>query len=237
MPTLAEALKPYLAPGRPIVVHGNIPEGFDDSPLDLVKGILEARKNEINMFPAFSGQIAEGAVVELATAPILTGSIPVAALEVLSANARTLHPTHSWIVTGRSAAMHIPGNVYAMSPSGMGCPLGEVTNFSGLEIIVGGDFSSSVVIEAAEEAARVHYALGPTPISFKIIDANGKEKSDQATLRSHSQLNRNRDRVKQIFTEADALIEEDWGTVIHTRMALDKLTAKFREEPTWLIEN
>lgn len=130
----------------------------------------------------------------------------------------------------------IPGNIYAMTPSGMGSPVPEITNYSSLEFLIGCDFMQSVVIEAAEENARVPYALNELLVSIKVITAEGKAKEDSFKLRSQEPILRNRDKVQELWLREDALIELEWGCLVQTRVAHDRLVSQLREDPEWLIK-
>ncbi len=233
MGRLLETIEPLLNRDSPVVIHGAIPAGFDGTAVDLVNFVLAQRAKKVNYFPTFSGQ---SEIFDVSTASILNGEISEAAFQVLGAKARTLHPTHSWMVTGRSAAIMIPGNIYAMTPSGMGSPVPEITNYSSLEFLFGSDFMQSVVIEAAEENARVPYALNESQVQVKVITAEGKTKEESLKLRSQEPILRNREKVHELWLKEDALIELDWGCLVHTRVAHDRLVSQLREDPEWLIK-
>lgn len=233
MTRLSEVIEPLLKRDSPVVVHGAIPAGFDETVADLVKFVLAKRAKAVNYFPTFSEQ---SETFDVSTAAILNGEISEAAFQVLGAEARTLHPTHSWMVTGRSAAIMIPGNIYAMTPSGMGSPVPEITNYSSLEFLIGCDFMQSIVIEAAEENARVPYALNESQVTVKVITAEGKTKEESFKLRSQEPILRNRDKVQELWLREDALIELEWGCLVQTRVAHDRLLSQLREDPEWLIK-
>lgn len=216
-----------------MVVHGVIPPQYEETAIDLVSSVLALRANEVNYFPTFSKR---SKTFDVSTADILNGDISEAAFQVLGAKARTLHPTHSWMVTGRSAAIMIPGNLYAMTPSGMGSPMPEITNFSSLEFLVGIDLMQSTVIEAAEENARVPYALQESLESVNIITAGGTTKESSFKLRSEESVIRDREKVRDLWLREDALIELEWGYVIQTRIAHDRIMRQMQENPEWLIK-
>jgi aminoglycoside N3'-acetyltransferase len=233
MGRLLETIEPLLKRDSPVVIHGAIPAGFDETAADLVNFVLAQRAKKVNYFPAFTGQ---SEIFDVSTASILNGEISEAAFQVLGAKARTVHPTHSWMVTGRSAAIMIPGNIYAMTPSGMGSPVPEITNYSSLEFLIGTDFMQSVVIEAAEENARVPYALNESQVPVKVITAEGKIKEESFKLRSQEPIVRNREKIRELWLKEDALVELDWGCLIQTRVAHDRLVSQLREDPEWLIK-
>ena len=124
------------------------------------------------------------------------------------AKARTLRPTHSWMVTGRSAAIMIP---------------------------IGTDSIQSTVIEAAEENARVPYALQAFDVSLKVVTADGKTKESPFKLRNPDLIVRHRDKLRDLWLQEEALIELEWGCLIQTRIAHDRLVRKLQEDPAWLI--
>lgn len=219
-----------------MVIQGTWPGEGAQEHQSQVAHILKKRTGQITLFPAFSSNPPEGATIEISTLEITSGEASKAALEVLTSAARTLHPTHSWMATGRSAPMHIPGNLYAMTPSGMGSPLGEVTNFSGVELLIGVPLECLTVIEAAEETAKVPYGLLPAPVQCTIIDQSGKPKSSSFVLRDPSPVARNIDKLGEMLLAEDALIQEPWGFVIHTRVALDRLCSQLRSDPEWLLK-
>ena len=232
MAKLLELIEPLLNRDSPVVIHGGVPAAYDETATDLVNFVLARRGKQVNYFPTFS---VPSDTFDVSTAPILNGEISQAAFQVLGAKARTLHPTHSWMVTGRSAAIMIPGNLYAMTPSGMGSPMPEITNFSSLEFIFGMDFMYSTVIEAAEENARVPYALQASDVSIKVITADGKTKESPFKLRNPDLICRYRDKLRDLWLQEEALIELEWGCLIQTRIAHDRLVRKLQEDPAWLI--
>ncbi len=232
MAKLLELIEPLLNRDSPVVIHGGVPAAYDETATDLVNFVLSRRGKQVNYFPTFS---TPSDTFDVSTAPILNGEISQAAFQVLGAKARTLHPTHSWMVTGRSAAIMIPGNLYAMSPSGMGSPMPEITNFSSLEFIFGMDMMYSTVIEAAEENARVPYALQASEVSVKVITADGKAKASPFKPRNPDLICRYRDKLRDLWLQEEALIELEWGCLLQTRIAHDRLVRQLQEDPAWLI--
>lgn len=232
---MQENIDQYFKIPRPLVIHG---EWSGQTPLQhqtFVRDSLASRKGQVTMFPAFSEIPSDGATLPLAELGTMSGEISKAAIEVLTAAARTLHPTHSWMVTGRSAPMHIPGNFYTPTPSGMGSPLQEVINFSGVELLIGIPLDRLTVIEAAEEMAKVPYGISPAPVNVTLVEATGKSREYAFTLRDATPVNRDMTKLKELLLAEDALIEEPWGFVVHTRVAFDRLCAKLRTEPNWLL--
>ena len=131
--------------------------------------------------------------------------------------------------------MHIPGNFYTPTPSGMGSPLQEVINFSGVELLVGVPLDRLTVIEAAEEMAKVPYGISPKPVNVTLVEQSGKTREYAFTLRDAVPVERDIEKLKALLIEEDALIEEAWGFVVHTRVAFDRICAKLRAEPNWLL--
>lgn len=232
MASLATEFEALIKRDSPIVIHGSVPPSFDETAEDVVNLVLKSRPKAVNYFPVFSQFEPEFA---LSTPPALNGDIARAAFDILGAAARTVHPTHSWMVTGRSAAIMIPGNLYAMTPSGMGSPVPEITNFSSLEFLVGADILQSIVIEAAEENARVHYALADAPVSAIVITADGAKKESTFKLRRGEPIARNREKIRELWLSEDALAESEWGLVVQTRVAHDRLMRRLQEDPEWLV--
>ncbi len=233
MPSLKSVIDPFLTKPSPFLIHGDIPATLSETPEELVQYILTSRSDGVNYFPAFSPQTTK---FDVATSEITTGSIPRAAFDILGPKARTIHPTHSWIVTGRSAPMMIPGNAYAMTPSGMGSPVTEITNFSSFEFIIGRDLTTSVVIEAAEEQAKVPYALQDAAVSISTQSADGTVKEGSFILRQPENPTRNHKRIRQLWLENEAIVEEDWGFVIQTRIAYESLVRALRVDPSYLTQ-
>ena len=232
---MQESFGQYLKIPRPLVIHG---EWFGETPQEhqtFVRELLASRKGQVTMFPAFSAIPSDGATLPLSEMETVSGEISRAAIEVLTAAARTLHPTHSWMVTGRSAPIHIPGNFYTPTPSGMGSPLQEVINVSGVELLVGVSLDRLTVIEAAEEMAKVPYGISPTPVIVTLVEQSGKTREYAFTLRDAVPVERDIEKLKALLIEEDALIEEAWGFVVHARVAFDRLCAKLRTEPNWLL--
>lgn len=232
---ITSAIQEFLAPNRPMNIQGTPPVDSPETSREIVEQILKLRKGMITNFPAFSGPV-QGGMVDMSTAPILSGSLSEAAFEILGAESRTLHPTHSWIVTGRSASMHVLGHQYSLTPNGMGSPLTEVTNFSGAEMLINASLESLTVIEAAEEAAKVPYAVRPDSDSVTLIDSSGREKDGTFVLRADAGVTRNLAKLKAFLEESDALLETNWGFLVHTRAAYDRLNVKLKEDPLWLLE-
>jgi len=232
MSNLTADIEPLLHRDSPVVLHGSVPASHPETAADIVDLVLRTRAMKVNYFPVFS---TFEPVFDLATAPSLNGDIALAAFQALGASARTLHPTHSWMVTGRSAALMIPGNLYAMTPSGMGSPVPEITNFSSLEFLIGTDIMNSIVIEAAEENARVPYALRDVPVAGTIVAADGNQKVNTFKLRSEAPIRRNREKLLDLWRQEEALAESDWGYVVQTRTAHDRLMRKLQQDPNWLL--
>lgn len=117
----------------------------------------------------------------------------------------------------------------------MGSPLQEVINFSGVELLIGIPLDRLTVIEAAEEMAKVPYGISPAPVNVTLVEATGKSREYAFTLRDATPVNRDLTKLKELLLVEDALIEEPWGFVVHTRVAFDRLCAKLRTEPNWLL--
>ncbi len=225
----------YLKIPRPLVIHGEWSGETPEEHQNFVREVLVSRKGQVTMFPAFSEIPSDGATLHLSELGTVSGEISRGASEVLTAAARTLHPTHSWMVTGRSAPMHIPGNFYTPTPSGMGSPLQEVINFSGLELLVGVPLDRLTVIEAAEEMAKVPYGMSLTPLNVTLVEQSGKTREYAFTIRDAVPVERDIEKLEALLIEEDALVVEPWGVVVHTRVAFDRICAKLRTEPNWLL--
>jgi aminoglycoside N3'-acetyltransferase len=234
MPSLTKLIEEFLNRDNPVLMQGVVPPQYSETAIDMVNFVLSKRPKAVNYFPSFS-RLSE--TFDVSTTSILNGDISEAAFEVLGPSARTLHPTHSWIVTGRSAAFMIPGNLYAMSPSGMGSPMPEITNFSSLEFLVGVDFMQSTVIETAEESARVPYALRQSQTSVSIVTADGATKQNLFQLREELAYVRNREKVHDLLIREDAMIEFEWGFLVHTRIAHDRLKRELDQKSDWLVSD
>jgi aminoglycoside 3-N-acetyltransferase len=238
--SVRDSLETYLAHPAPMAIHAAFRalKADFESPREFVEFVLERRKNRVTMFPTFTGSAQDSAqnppFLDVRTTPCYTGSVPTAALEVLGPAARTLHPTHSWAITGPKSEMHVVSGMYAMSPCGMGTPLTELTNMLGNVLLIGCDLNSLTLVHAAEEAANVPYVYLPEKVTCRVVDARGREQSGAFLLHSW-ETPRDFERIRPLLEADDAIVDEPWGMVIHGRMCYEAVRSKLREEPEFLV--
>lgn len=77
--------------------------------------------------------------------------------------------------------------------------------------------------------------MSPTPINVTLVEPTGKSRECAFALREAQPLNRSIAKLKELMVAEDALIGEAWGVVVHTRVAFDRICAKLRTEPNWLL--
>lgn len=77
--------------------------------------------------------------------------------------------------------------------------------------------------------------MSPTPINLTLVEPTGKSRECAFALREAEPVNRDIAKLKELLVAEDALIEEAWGVVVHTRVALDRICSKLRTGPNWLL--
>lgn len=218
---------------RPFVLSGTA-AGTQVSAGELVERTLELRKGKVTMIPCFT-QNVESPIFDASMSPTVLGDLAEAALEIMGCARRTLHPTHSWLVVGPRSEMHVVSGLYAMSPFGMGSPIFEVINMVGNAAILGGELASLPSIYAAEEMAKVPYALREGRTECNVTDSAGRSQEVSLHLRSVTEPDYNWARVKSFLLEEDCLQDVSWGLIASVRGCYDRLSSKLREDPLWLV--
>lgn len=233
---LRESIGQFLRHDCPLIIHSGfklLREEFA-SPEQFVEFVLEHRQGKLTLFPTFTGTATDSAtnppVFDVSSTPCYTGKIPSAALEILGSNRRTLHPTHSWVISGSYDC----GVTDWVTPCGPKTPLYDTMIRDGLVLLVGTGLQSLTLIHSAEESAAVPYVLQDQPVTCLITDHHGDERKITTQIHSWT-TKRNYPRLQTELVKLGFVIKKPFGMVVDALHTYDHLEERLQDDPSIVL--
>ncbi len=158
---------------RPLLIHSSFrslkPWGAD--PKVWVTELADLFAESGLLIPTFTGRREDGPLdppqFDPEATESWTGIIPEAARKHFGPDARSLHPTHSFLCLGGAAGWK-EGHETCLTPCGPGSPLVRLAKENGQILLAGCGLESLTLVHAAEEAAEAPYVLQPEPVRCKV---------------------------------------------------------------------
>lgn len=226
---------------RPVAIHS----GFRalrhrwESPTAFVDEVLDKCRRAV-LFPTFTGTADDGPAkpprLSVAETPCWTGLIPTAALALLGPEARTLHPTHSWVMARADEAL-IDSGLSAKTPCGPGTPLRWLAEQDGVIWLAGAGLSSLTLVHACEEEAEVDFVLQPEPLQMEVLDASGTRRLTPPIAIHSWAAPRDYPSLEPWLLERGLARRVEEGWLIEAEPTLAALTARLREDPSCVLES
>jgi aminoglycoside 3-N-acetyltransferase len=236
-----------IARGDVVIVHSSL------SSMGVVDGgaetVIEALSEVLGsdgtlLFPAFSyGTIGESMTFDVKNTPVCVGKIPETFRNTLGV-LRSMHPTHSVCAKGRYANEIIKDHELDRSPMGEHSPYRRLTKYNAKILMLGCSLNSMSFMHAIEEIVGSEYCLTPYKVTYKLINSQGEEFSDE--YRKHN-FKRKTCYVKQCYARCLDVLEEgvDYtkgiahGAVCYLVNSVslhDKAILKMQSEPYYFVD-
>jgi len=219
---------------EPLAIHSAFRsvKGRFESPHAFVEWVLRIREGRQTLFPTFTGHPESYRDTDFDPSVLTcwTGMIPKAALEVLGAGQRSLHPSHSWVGIGPGWRAESPEELEGSTPCGPQSPVQRVAQAGGRVLLLGVGLEALTLIHACEESAGVPYVLHPLPARVTVHPVDGKPFT--VNLRVHTwEFSRDYERLRPQLRSEGCLEESEWGTLVSASGAFRVMRDLLKRDP------
>lgn len=235
---LPSSLTNLFSNAEPLAIHSafrSIRHLFE-TPHAFVEWVLRFREGRQTLFPTFTGHPESYRDTEFNPTMLdcWTGVIPKAALEILGAGQRSLHPSHSWVGIGPGWRAEAPEELEGSTPCGPQSPIQKVAQGGGRVLLLGVGLEALTLVHGCEESAGVPYVLHPQPARVTVHPVGGEPFS--VTLRVHTwEFSRDYERLRPLLRSNGCLEESEWGTLVSASGAFQVVTELLREDPSAVL--